>query len=626
MKILLIEPGYKNKYPPMALMKFATYHKRRGDEVTFHKGDVRILVVQQIITKACQNYIYHHPDLPIHNTPTALIEQYLKKGNAQAYTDLEKKSNSDLFLKNIKELRKIIFSKRYEQIDDFKWDRIYVTTLFTFYWDITVKTIRSARKMVKDSNEIYIGGVCATIVPAQIKEVTGLEDKNILLGLMTKPGQMDKGDKQIIDELPLDYSILSEIDYEYKEQGNFYAYTTRGCINKCAFCVVPKIEPLYEHHVSLSEKVELTRALYGDQKNLLLLDNNIMASNSYAEIIEEICSLGFTKGAYFVKPNYLEINIENIRKGVRDKGLIVKSVNLLCEFFDSLPESSKKNDYYKIFRENLLFSDSRYLLPDAESLISAYDLVREDYSKRIKKSRSLRFVDFNQGVDSRLITDEKMALMAKIPIRPLRIAFDHWKLEKVYTKAVRSAVKAGIKSLSNYLLYNFTDKPEELYFRMKCNVELSEELDAQIFSFPMKYHPLDDPNFFSNRNYIGKHWNRKYIRAIQIVLNATKGKVGPRIQFFNHAFGSTLEEFKKILVMPEDYILHRVFHEENGTTNAWWSQFSALNSEEKTQVESLIQTNHFDSSKWEHISNDGKKVLSHYLKTSTKNSISEKLS
>ena len=38
-KVLLIEPNYKNKYPPMRLMKLATYHRRLGDEVTFYKGN-----------------------------------------------------------------------------------------------------------------------------------------------------------------------------------------------------------------------------------------------------------------------------------------------------------------------------------------------------------------------------------------------------------------------------------------------------------------------------------------------------------------------------------------------------------------------------------------------------------
>ena len=39
--ILLVEPGYKNKYPPLGLMKIAQYHGPRGkrDHVRFVKGE-----------------------------------------------------------------------------------------------------------------------------------------------------------------------------------------------------------------------------------------------------------------------------------------------------------------------------------------------------------------------------------------------------------------------------------------------------------------------------------------------------------------------------------------------------------------------------------------------------------
>ena len=40
-KVLLVEPNYKNKYPPMGLMKLATYFRRRGDDVRFYKGDMK---------------------------------------------------------------------------------------------------------------------------------------------------------------------------------------------------------------------------------------------------------------------------------------------------------------------------------------------------------------------------------------------------------------------------------------------------------------------------------------------------------------------------------------------------------------------------------------------------------
>ena len=46
--ILLLEPNYKNKYPPIGLMKIATYHRMLGDNVVFFKGDLNDFVVNQL--------------------------------------------------------------------------------------------------------------------------------------------------------------------------------------------------------------------------------------------------------------------------------------------------------------------------------------------------------------------------------------------------------------------------------------------------------------------------------------------------------------------------------------------------------------------------------------------------
>src|SRR5215831_13699999 len=47
-KILLVEPGYRNKYPPLGLMKIAQYHGPRGkkDRVRFIKGIDRSVLDQ----------------------------------------------------------------------------------------------------------------------------------------------------------------------------------------------------------------------------------------------------------------------------------------------------------------------------------------------------------------------------------------------------------------------------------------------------------------------------------------------------------------------------------------------------------------------------------------------------
>ena len=108
----------------------------------------------------------------------------------------------------------------------------------------------------------------------------------------------------------------------------------------------------------------------------------------------------------------------------------------------------------------------------------------------------------------------------------------------------------------------------------------------------MKFVPLSGP-YSKNRKYIGNHWTRKDLRGIQCILLATHGVVGPKRAFFEKAFGRNYKEFKKIILMPEDYIIHRQVHEANGSTQKWWAGINALSAIEKKDAMSVIDTNFF---------------------------------
>ncbi len=103
---------------------------------------------------------------------------------------------------------------------------------------------------------------------------------------------LDTDSEYIIDELPLDYSILEEIDYQYPVNNAYLAYMTRGCPRKCAFCAVPSLEPEYKDYIGLKEQIRLATERFGPQKNLLLMDNNVFASKHFEKIIDEIKSVG----------------------------------------------------------------------------------------------------------------------------------------------------------------------------------------------------------------------------------------------------------------------------------------------------------------------------------------------
>ena len=49
--ILLVEPNYKNKFPPIGLMKLSTYFKSLGDNVVFFKGDIKDFILERAVEK-----------------------------------------------------------------------------------------------------------------------------------------------------------------------------------------------------------------------------------------------------------------------------------------------------------------------------------------------------------------------------------------------------------------------------------------------------------------------------------------------------------------------------------------------------------------------------------------------
>lgn len=618
-KVLLVEPNYKNKYPPMGLMKLATYYRAVGDDVRFYKGDMRSLAAE-LICEDLINYLTilfpdvfwkdHHP----------ILFNFIKIGK---YSILEGESifeNEDV-LDAVKEYRKKYKNKEY--FTKPRFDKVGITTLFTFYWDITIDTINFAKQLCKKQEDVMVGGIMSSLLADEVYEATGIRP---FIGLLDHPGDIDEGNELIIDELPLDYSILEEIDYVYPANNAYFAYMTRGCVNRCKFCAVPTLEPHYCDYINLKKRIEFTNKRFGAKKDLLLLDNNVLASNCYNQIIDEICECGFGVGASYTPPNEYEIMINNLRDAYNDRAYIRKAIAIYKEIMDKLKDEQEKASLYRKLEEaHCLY----HYTASKEEILGLDEFVRPLYEKTHKPSKRKRIVDFNQGIDSRLITKENMDKLAEVNIYPLRIAFDHWKLKGIYEKSIRTAVGSGIKNLSNYLLYNFEDKPEELYYRLRMNVDLCEELGASIYSFPMKYHPINDKEFFMNRDYIGKHWNRKFIRAVQAVLNSTKGKIGRGVDFFEEAFGRDINEFMKILWMPETFIIYRRIYDADlrarlaeryttvtehdcDLTSEWWEKFSALPPEKLEQAKAIIALNKFKDGDYDCQDEEILDVLSYY--------------
>ena len=445
--ILLIEPAYRNKYPPLGLMKLAQYHglHGKGDNVRFIKGEDRSVL-----------------------------------GAA--------------------------------------WDRVYITTLFSFEWQRIAKAIDFALEAVRgQANKIFVGGIAASLMNERFAGEPRWRGIRFISGLLDKPPatalQLDEFEEELyaddidgapIEELVPDYSILDQISYKYPVRDAYFLYASRGCIRTCHFCGVPKLEGGQRDTPSLTKIVNEIAARYGEKKDITFMDNNVVASGRFKEIIDEIVDLGFGRDATL------------LRRGVRVQ----------------------------------------------------------------------RRVDFNQGVDARILAKDPMYLreLSRIAIAPLRIAFDHLGVKKVYERSIRMAADNGLKDLSNYMLYNFMDDPRDLFERMRLNVALNEELDIRIFSFPMRYQPVD----MIDRSHVGKRWTRYQLRSMQVILQATHGIVSGAPEFFKQAFGDTYEQYEELLLRPHHMVFNRMWYEKGSGRGEFDDYLAALNRLSPSERQELL--------------------------------------
>src|SRR5271157_3192738 len=229
--ILLIEPGYKNKYPPLGLMKIAQYHGARGrkDNVRFIKGEDRSVLL------------------------TA-------------------------------------------------WDRIYVTTLFSFEFQRISQSIDFALDVANGHAEkVFVGGIAASLMHERFLAEPRWRGIRFIKGLLGQAPavslQLDDFSEELysddvtgtpIEDLIPDYGILDQISYRYPVNDAYFAYASRGCIRKCSFCGVPKLEGDQRDVAPLSLLVRGVEEFYGPKRDLTLMDNNVVASPRFKEIIAEI--------------------------------------------------------------------------------------------------------------------------------------------------------------------------------------------------------------------------------------------------------------------------------------------------------------------------------------------------
>lgn len=136
----------------------------------------------------------------------------------------------------------------YEPMFSGHCDKVYISKVFNFTPDVD---------FFIDADEVVRGGTGYDATSALPHEID-----------MTQP----------------DYSI-----YPLLPKDTAYGFLTRGCPNKCKWCVVPKKEGAIRPYMDIDEI-----SLGGARRKIVLMDNNILAAGDYAkQQLQKIIDKGY---------------------------------------------------------------------------------------------------------------------------------------------------------------------------------------------------------------------------------------------------------------------------------------------------------------------------------------------
>lgn len=173
-----------------------------------------------------------------------------------------------------------------------------------------------------------------------------------------------------IEHIYPDYSLYPE----YTDD-TAYGFLTRGCCNNCSFCIVSKKEGICSHKVAdLSE-------FWNGQKNIKLLDPNLLACKEHLDLLQQLVDskayVDFTQGldARFIN----EKNVELLKQ------IKTKMIHFAFDFMKFEKQITKG---LKLFKECTNISDRKAVV----YMITNYDTTIEEDMYRINKIRELGYM------------------------------------------------------------------------------------------------------------------------------------------------------------------------------------------------------------------------------------------
>lgn len=172
-----------------------------------------------------------------------------------------------------------------------------------------------------------------------------------------------------VEHMYPDYSLYPE-----HTKDTAYGFLTRGCCNNCSFCIVSKKEGICSHKVAdLSE-------FWNGQKNIKLLDPNLLACKEHMDLLQQLvdskAKVDFTQG--------LDVRFIN-----EDNITLLKQINIsMLHFaFDFMRFEKQITRGLVLAKEYLKISDRKAIV----YILTNYDTTIQEDLYRVQKVRELGF-------------------------------------------------------------------------------------------------------------------------------------------------------------------------------------------------------------------------------------------
>lgn len=266
---------------------------------------------------------------------------------------------------------------------------IFVTSLFTWTWESVQKAVAHYARAYPKA-KIILGGIYTSLMPEHAE--SEIQPHIVWVGQIPE-----------VEDLMPRYDLVPE-------NTKSIVFASRGCVRKCPFCAVPKLEPQYKGIARISPLV------HPEHSEIVLLDNNFLASPYKLEILNELAHL----------------------RNVRNK---------------------------------------RYL------------------------------IDFNQGLDARLIGLETAVALRNLKLKCVRLAYDSTVVRNSLRKAIDYLMMAGFrgKDIIVYTMYNYQDTPDDFLERVQ------DLLDWGVVVYPMMYQPTDA---LVKNSYVAPGWDPEILEMV----------------------------------------------------------------------------------------------------------------